>query len=351
MALESKFLIIRRDNIGDLVCTTPIFSALRKKFPASSIAALVNSYNAEVLHRNPNLDTLYAYTKAKHRGAQSLVKVHWLRVKLLIRLRRQRFDYVIIAGQATKEVLRTARFLRPSYLIRFASDSPTNTGEIAVQPSSGPIHEAVDMLRLLEPLGIYDADPRPTVYPDPTAVRLARQAILPQAGQANGQLVGVHISSRKISQRWPTSYFAELLNTLHKQNSTTFVLLWSPGRASDVRHPGDDEKARDLANILGNVSVVAFPTPELRFLVAALSLCDHVICSDGGAMHIAAALKKPIVCLFGRSNSRRWHPLGAPYRLLQPASLDAKDISPAEVIAAYTELTRARDAVISAGRD
>ena len=46
-------LVVRRDNIGDLVCTTPLFTALRRRYPDAWIGALVNSYNAAVLDRKP----------------------------------------------------------------------------------------------------------------------------------------------------------------------------------------------------------------------------------------------------------------------------------------------------------
>jgi ADP-heptose:LPS heptosyltransferase len=59
-----------------------------------------------------------------------------------------------------------------------------------------------------------------------------------------------------------------------------------------------------------------------------------MICSDGGAMHIGAALDKPIVCFFGNSDSTHWHPWAVPYVLLQPASRDVADISVDEAHAA-----------------
>jgi len=80
------------------------------------------------------------------------------------------------------------------------------------------------------------------------------------------------------------------------------------------------------------------PTPNLGELIAGLSLCDRVICSDGGAMHLAAALAKPIVCLFGQSDAARWHPWGVPYELLQPASRDVRDIGLGDVLAALGRL-------------
>jgi ADP-heptose:LPS heptosyltransferase len=86
------------------------------------------------------------------------------------------------------------------------------------------------------------------------------------------------------------------------------------------------------------VPVVPVPTARLEELIAALAQCDRVICSDGGAMHLAAALGKPIVCLFGNSSAERWHPWGVRYELLQPASRNVADISVDEVLAAHGRL-------------
>jgi heptosyltransferase III len=63
-----RILVIRRDNIGDLVCATPLLAALRARYPQAHIAALVNSYNAGVLAGNPAVDAVHAYTKLKHRN-------------------------------------------------------------------------------------------------------------------------------------------------------------------------------------------------------------------------------------------------------------------------------------------
>ena len=84
-----KILLIRRDNIGDLVCTTPAFAALRKHYPNAQIGALVNSYNAEVLRGNPNVDHVFVYQKLKHAGnLASRFKALNQRLKLIAQLRR-----------------------------------------------------------------------------------------------------------------------------------------------------------------------------------------------------------------------------------------------------------------------
>jgi ADP-heptose:LPS heptosyltransferase len=55
-------------------------------------------------------------------------------------------------------------------------------------------------------------------------------------------------------------------------------------------------------------------------------------------MHVAAALNKPIVCFFGPSPVREWHPWSVPYVALQKPSRVVADISVEEVLAAYEKL-------------
>ncbi|MHB8536282.1 MAG: glycosyltransferase family 9 protein, partial [Sulfuricaulis sp.] len=50
-----RFLVIRRDNIGDLVCTTPLIHALRQRYPKARLCLLVNSYNRPVVENNPDI--------------------------------------------------------------------------------------------------------------------------------------------------------------------------------------------------------------------------------------------------------------------------------------------------------
>jgi len=66
MSKHNRILVIRRDNIGDLVCTLPLIRRLREHYPDAWIGMLVTRYNAEVLYDNPDLEAVFTYTKAKH---------------------------------------------------------------------------------------------------------------------------------------------------------------------------------------------------------------------------------------------------------------------------------------------
>src|SRR5664279_3893890 len=109
-----RILVVRRDNIGDLVCTTPLLSVLRGRFPEARITALVNSYNAPVLNGNPEVDEICVYRKAKHRKpGESKLRI-WLETwRLIQRLRSESFDGVIVATPGYQQgALRFARWVR-----------------------------------------------------------------------------------------------------------------------------------------------------------------------------------------------------------------------------------------------
>jgi len=91
---------------------------------------------------------------------------------------------------------------------------------------------------------------------------------------------------------------------------------------------------------VAGLPVTFWRTDSLRDLIAGIAACDLMVMGDGGAMHIAAGLGRPIVCLFGRSDAARWRPWGVPCRLLQPVSQDVADVTVAEVASAYTSLVQ-----------
>jgi ADP-heptose:LPS heptosyltransferase len=335
-----RILLIRRDNIGDLVCTTPLFSALRARFPDAFIAALVNSYNVDVLAGNPHLDAVYHYTKAKHRPpGKTVAGVYWDRVRLFWHLRRQRFDYAIIAGaHFLPRALRLARAVAPRHIIGFTEAGKPGIEHIDIAVPytlPAPMHEVEDIFRLLLPLGV-EGPPGPLVLVAPEEeIRRAREAV---AARGQGPVVGLHISARKPSQRWPKECFASLARELATRHGARLMLFWSPGSETNPHHPGDDEKADWIVEATQDLPLLPWPTQRLAQLMGGLAACDGVVCSDGGAMHIAAGLGKPIVCFFGRSDPTRWHPWGVPHRVLQPPSHEVKDITGAAALAASDTL-------------
>jgi ADP-heptose:LPS heptosyltransferase len=324
-----RILVIRRDNIGDLACTTPLLHALRSQLPKAYLAALVTQYNAAVLAGNPDLDAIHSYTKAKHRAAgESVLRIYGRRLKQVMQLRNERFDWVLLPGGPQASSMRTARWVRAKrILVRDNADAV-----------AGP-HEVEQCCHLLSRMGLKYETPSLRLAADPAEIAQIADSMRSQWPNRPRSVIGLHISARKVRQRWPVERFTELARRLHATTQAALMLLWAPGGSDDPLHPGDDEKSDALQAALADVPILPVRTARLEPLIAALSQCDRLICSDGGAMHLAAALGKPIVCLFGNSDAARWCPWGVPYELLQPPSRDAADISVGEVLDAYDRLS------------
>jgi len=312
-----RILILRRDNIGDLVCTTPLIAALRGQLPGAWIGALVNTYNAEVLARNSLLDQVLVYEKMKHRskGALALFKD---RLKLLSSIRGRRLDAVLVPAPSAQS-LKLANSLGARKVVLARSDLPAQMHEVERSFETG------------RELGITGSPGKVRVFPDLAALERVRDL----AG--TGPFVAIHISARRPKQRWPLQRYAALARELAR--GSRVMLLWAPGPGDDPRHPGDDVAAAKVLELAGGGGhIIPVPTPDLARLIAALSLARLVICPDSGAMHLAAALGKPVVALFGDSPVARWRPWGVAHRIVRPESGDLADLQLEPVLAAAREM-------------
>ena len=342
MSQVDRLLVIRPDNIGDLVLTTPLLQGLRQALPDAWIGVLVNSYNAPVLDRNPWTDAVFAYEKLKHVAPAVRFASLMRRLMLFRSLRRLDIGCAILAAPGfQKRALRLARFsgsrgilgyVEPGYEQADAIDRP-------VQYQRGlPRHEVDEVYALGAAWGLSGEPPPAAVFPDPELVATIRAGIPAPAAGADGPLIGIHISARKPSQRWAETAYVELARALQVQHRARILLYWAPGVSDDAMHPGDDERAAAVLGGLHGTAVTPMPTRSLPQLIAGLAACDLLMCSDGGAMHLAAALGKPIACLFGKSDATRWRPWAVPHVVLQAPSRVATDVPVETVLAAIGEL-------------
>jgi len=312
----ARILILRRDNIGDLVCTTPLIAALRAQLPGAWLGALVTSYNAEVLAGNPALDEVFVYEKLKHRSGSLLSHLR-SRLGQRSRMRERKIDCVLVPANSPR-TLKLARSLK--------------AGRVLAAPVTVPAgqHEVERGYELGRALGLR-GNPGPLqLYPD------ARKRTELAAQLGPGPFVAIHISARRPAQRWPLVRYAALAAQVAE--NTRVLLLWAPGASDHPAHPGDDAAAAEVLRLARMPAVVPVATADLKSLIAALSLADRVVCPDGGAMHLAAALAKPVVALFGDSPVDRWRPWGVTHRVVRPESRDLADLPVAPVLEALAAL-------------
>lgn len=325
-----KILIIRRDNIGDLVCTTPAIAALRRNYPSAEIGALVNSYNAEVLRGNPNLDHVFVYQKLKHAGSLiGRLKALKQRLSLIKKLRRWRPDVTILAKASyDRHGLSFARRIGAKNVIGYVPETAgmaKGLPDVQLEtPDFIAMHEVEAVAGLLAPLGIRNPLGRLQVVADQN-LAAAMQKELPHAVRR----IALHISAREPERRWGLDNFIALAtHILQTQLDVQILLFWSPGQADDVHHPGDDAAAEALIKAVASDRLIPTPTQNLTELIAALSLCDIFIGTDGGAMHLAAALNKQVLAMFENKPDKlnHWYPWRAHMQIVSSDQSVAPDI-------------------------
>lgn len=352
-----KILIIRRDNIGDLILSTPVIGALKIIYPQASIDFLVHTYTVEAIEACPHLDRIWVYEKgkfAKHAWDRFLVYLRTAR--LYLNLRRQAYDLVFLLGNgespknlnllkmiAAKQSFAFGEPQRSTALITFIqSNKFLNSKLEATQSAVVETYEILSGLPHVPPVG--------PLLMAPNSHEVAKMLNAhPQFFGENGDapIINIHLSARRPSQRWGVNEYVELIQRL-SAFPIKFLITWSPGPQDDPRHPGDDEKSEVLKEQLHQVSmdlsgILFCRTTALAELMAALSFADGAICPDGGAMHVNAGLGNPVVALFGDSDVIRWRPWGVPYTLMHKPTQSVMDISPAEVAQAAIELFQLKD--------
>lgn len=344
LPVSRKILVIRRDNIGDLVLTTPLLAALRARLPDAQIDVLTNSYAAPILHRNTDVDAVHVYTKSHHRERdETWLGVYLRRARTVLALRARRYDTIVLAKlPAEPRPLAFARLIGGKEVVGLVKPGEAPLRGLTHVIEWDPVHCA-HTVEALQQLGAHfaiDAPAGPTkIYPEPDEQAALRKRLAPILGRT-APVVAFNLSARKVKQRWPTERFVALARALHARFGCGFMLVWSPGAADNPRHPGDDDKAAAVAKALADLPCVPVRTDRLAELIAALSHAKAMITADGGAMHIGAACGLPIVALFGNSSPAIWHPWHVPYEVLQHDARDVSTIEVDEVLAAWERLAQ-----------
>lgn len=344
MKRTPRILVIRRDNIGDLICTTPLLQAIRHQYPNAYLAVLTSSYNVTVLDGNTDPDDIFTFLKRQQKShGHGLLSTLWHRWQMERRLRSLKFDYVLLAAGGW----RYGKKLGGKTLVGFRErDNPDHRQPDVIVPleNRGWNHHEVEKMALLgAAIGVENALGPLRLFPNPTRQKIAAENLKSQGWNASQPTLALHISSRQPVQRWPEENFVQLARHLVAEQKQQILLLWAPGATNDPMHPGDDEKAARIMGCLTGLPVFPCPTSQLEDLTATISLADQMVCSDGGAMHVAAALQKPLLCFFGHSNRVEWHPWHVPHALLQPPSRVVADISVEDAITGYRQLQELRN--------
>ncbi len=301
----AKHILVRGPNwLGDAVMCEPALRGLRRIAPEARISLLVKPLVAELFKVHPAIDQVLVYDdKGRHAG--------WLGKWTLARdLRRGGFDLAVLFQNAFEAALLAyAAGVPRRYGYATDGRSVFLTEPVAVPDRHAPLHQVEYYWNLLKPMGL-TGDPS---VPELCLAHDEMQAMavrLEQAGIGEKDMViGLNPGSTYGgAKRWLPERFAEVTNRLCQ------TLAQSQGKrvsAMILGAKGEELLGREIAGRLSLPSVVMSGSTTIRELMAATKRCALLLTNDTGPMHIAAALRVPVVAIFGPTDWRTTSPYGA----------------------------------------
>lgn len=304
-----KILVAKLRHHGDVLLTTPLFSILRQRFPSAIIDAYIYKETAPMLEGHPAIGELIFYDKEiKKKGFLKKLIYEW---KLLFKIRRKKYDLVINLTEGDRGAL-AAWISRAKVRVGF---DPEGSGMFRKKSCYTHItrichqtrHTVERHLDVLRCLGIFPSlEERDLSFHIPKESYKKIKSLLEKERIEEKNFVMVHPVSRWLFKCLPEQTIADVIKYLHGKGER-IVLTASP----DPLEMEMNEKIMMLASgvplchLGGKIS--------LKELGALIDLSKLLICVDSVPMHMASALKAPVVALFGPTSEKTWSPWRNPH--------------------------------------
>ncbi len=300
---KSKILLVRNDNIGDLICTTPSIEALRKKFPSAQIDIVVNSYNFEAINNNKFIDKIYCYTKPKHKKSfLEKLKAGIGKLKILIDIKKEKYDAVIVLrSDYSKSAELFSKITNAKYKVGVKNKKGNDDFNLYVD-FDGNMNEVDFCYSCFDFFNVKKSYEKTTFY-IPTEM-------INNHLKYNGYSA-FHISARMKNNQMSFDKLVDIINSFPSKN---IIITAEP-------------KDYDLAEMISKKCSVEFKKTN-SFLDLGALFCNLklLLTLEGGAMHLAPAVGLKTIALFGVSPIERWFPWGYKNLVIQDNSLVAENI-------------------------
>jgi heptosyltransferase-2 len=289
-------IIIRMPNwLGDAVMATPVLASLRQHYKGAKITAMCQANIAPLLKEDPNIDEIFSYKRPSG----------WIHQEP-----HQEIIETIQQGQYDLGILLTNSFSSAWWFwqgkvkrrIGFRGNwrSLLLTDAVKWPEETERQHLVFTYQELLQPLDIPVSDNDPTLYLAKSEIDAAWTLLKTFDVSRGDTLVGINPGAAYGTAKcWLPERFRELTLKLLEDPKIKVVFFGDAAGASVVNEICADIPER-VVNLAGRTSI--------RELMALIKICNAFLTNDSGPMHIAAALKTPLVALFGSTSDVKTGP-------------------------------------------
>lgn len=296
-----KILVIGPSWVGDCMLMQPMLMRLGQRHPGCRIDVLAPPWTEKLLRAMPEIHEVIA-NPFPH-GTLQLAA----RYRLGKQLRAARYDQAIVLPNSWKSAL-VPFFARIPLRTGFVGESRYILLNDARKLDKQKLPLMVERFAQLaeEPCGEI---PRPLANPKLTISDTQREAALHKLNLALDQPVAVFCPGAEYgpAKRWPVAYYANIAQRLRQHG----YAVWLIGSGKD-RHA-----AEEINQLAGAQCINLCGSTDLGDALALLACARLVVSNDSGLMHLAAALDRPMLALFGSSSPQFTPPLSAQAQVIK----------------------------------
>jgi len=302
-----KVLVFQTGKLGDAVCTTPMFCAIKRSYPACTVCVMGNKVNGEVLANNENIDNYLVYTKKVFSTIQFL--------------RKEKIDFacLITPNFLALAILYLSKI--PTIAIPKIEGgwSPYETKSyralsrlVIVKPHRMGHYAPHEYLRLLEPLGIYTEDTtKHLAYSSGAGKKIEEFFVAQDIDLERDFLVCISPSAGNRIKSWGGKNFARVIKYVCAEYGAKIILI---GAGKDK-----EDMEETLAALDKNLPIInTFDKISIDELKALMSYMKLFISVDTGPIYIAEAFDVPTIDITGPIDENEQPPIGKKHKAVVP---------------------------------
>jgi len=325
-----RVLVVRVDEIGDVVMTSPFLRELRQLIPQAHITLVVKPAVYNLVELCSYVDEVLTYDWQTGDPRTRNLRLHWRALKLFWKYYwKDRFDLAILPRWDADRHYAT--------FVTYFSGAPSRVGYsenvntlkqklnhsldlLLTHPINDPVqkHEVEHNLDVVRFLGGQIQDDKLELWTDERDETWANAFLIEKGIKKDDFLIALSPGTRQPRKEWPVDRFAELSAWLQQEYQAKILVLGAKE---------EESLGNKLVKRLGSFVINALGRTTLRQTTALLKRCQLFVGNDTGPMHLAGALGVPVVAVFchpeGGSDSSsnspaRFGPWQSPCVIVQP---------------------------------
>ena len=291
-----KILVIQQKMIGDVLTSSILFEALRRKFPAAELHYLIYRHTVPVVENNPNIDKLILFEDEDKKPARFL--------SLLKQIRNQNYEVVIDVYSKIGTALISA-FSDASSTISYhkwytsSLYSKTFRQKSRAETAAGLAIE--NRLLLLQGISAdFPKEIKPKIWLTADEKNIARQTLQKAGIKEHKPLVMCSILGSSPDKTYPFPYMAQVLDFVVEKTGAQLLFNYFPKQLKEAEEIlllcKAETKKKVYFDIFGS---------GLREFIALTAQCDALIGNEGGAVNMAKAVDVPTFSIFSPQISKQ----------------------------------------------